>query len=142
MEYVIDEVTAKSLLDDMSEEYQSFPSYEQEAVLVHAIRSGLLDFDQSTGKTSYTLQKPVELKNGESFTTIVLEEPNQDQIERINKGLTMTADTKGVITMDASTTARQVARMVVVIGGVPTDVVSRIKRRDYAILESLTSFFG
>jgi len=141
MDYVIDEVTARSLLDEMIEEYGTGPAPEQEQVLIHSIRLGLLDFDATTGKTSYTLQKPVELKNGENFSQINLEEPTQDQIERINRGLTVTADSKGIVTMDSSTTARQIARMVAVIGGVPTDIVSRIKRRDYQVLEGLTSFF-
>lgn len=139
MDYVIDQETAQSLLDEIIEEYQSIPSAD--GILIQAIRLGLLDFDISTGKLSYTLQKPVELKNGDEFKTITLEEPTQSQIERINKGLTVTADSKGIVTMDSAVTAQQVARMCAVIGGVPTEVIGRIKRRDYAVLEALTAFF-
>lgn len=139
--YVISEDVAADTLERIEEEFGACADSSRPIVL-DAIRRGLIDFDETEAALSYSLQKPVELKNGQRLERVTLREPDYAQIERINKGIEIKIDAKGGGTIDASVQARQVARIVCVIGGVSPVQFDQIKRRDYAVLEAIAGFFG
>lgn len=142
MDYVISKEVATDLLKAMEEEFGAV-SEEVKPVLLDAIQRGLVDFDQDSATVTYHLQKPVHIDGkDEKLETITFHEPCYSEIDRINSSMKVKADANVNFEVEGTMTNRQVARIVTVLGGVSTSTMDKIKRRDYAVLEALSFFFG
>jgi len=142
MDYVISKEVADDQLNAMEEEFGAV-SEEVKPVLLDAIRRGLIDFDQDGATVTYLLQKPVRIDGKEeNLESITLHEPCYSEIDRINSTMKVKADSNANFEVDGTMTNRQVARIIIVLGGISTSTMDKIKRRDYAVLEALSDFFG
>jgi hypothetical protein len=142
MEYKISEDVAQAQLDEMEAEFGPLDPGNADVVF-DAIRRGLIDFDESSGEVTYTLQRPPEVdSNAVDVSKVVLREPGASEMEKVSRGLTVTAKKDGTIDFDPGMAVRQALRLVIYIGGWPAGIADRIKRRDIIVLQALAGFFG
>jgi hypothetical protein len=140
-EYKVSEDVAQAQLDAMEAEYGDIDPTSAEVVF-RAIRSGLVDFDEATGQTTYHLQRPPETESSFDVTQVTLSEPDGNQMENLAKGLEIRAGKDGTATADPSYMVKQAINVVVYLGGWPTKLARQIKRRDLLNMEALSSFFA
>lgn len=141
MDYVIDEKTAGIELAAMEEEFGQLEK-AQRPIVLDAIRRGKITLDVAAATVTYELQRPVDLENGKELTRLEFHEPNAGEIQRINRGFSISADASGKASIDTGDVDAQLARLLSVICGQPSGVINRIKRRDWAVLHGLSAFFG
>lgn len=142
MDYPVSEDVADSTLAQMQEEFGALGDANSRAILSDAIMRGLLDFDSAGASVTYRLQKPVSLEDGQTLTEITLTEPDVSQIEQINKALKLNFDKNGNVSSDGSAQTMQTKRTIAVVAGIPDVLLNRAKRRDWAVMEALSAFFG
>lgn len=142
MDYPVSEDIAEQQLADMEEEFGAIGDSGARAILVDAAMRGLLDFDSENATVTYRLQKPVSLEDGQSLTELKLTEPDVSQIEQINKGIKVSFDKQGNASADASVQTQTIKRTIAVVAGIPDALLNRAKRRDWAVMEALSGFFG
>ena len=141
-EYKISEDVAQSQLDAMEEEFGDIDPANADVVF-DAIRKGLIDFDESSGEVTYTLKRPPEVDStAVDVSKVVLHEPGASEMEKVNKGLSITAKQDGTMQLDPGFMVRQATRLVTYIGGWPAGLADRIKRRDIQVLQALSGFFA
>jgi len=142
MDYKISEDVAQAQLDAMEAEYGAIDPVSADTVF-EAIRKGLIDFDESTGEVTYTLQRPPEVDNSAvDVSRVVLREPDSVEMEKVSKGLVLTAKKDGTMELDSGFAVKQAVRLVTYIGKWPAGLAERIKRRDIQVIQALASFFG
>jgi len=139
-DYKVSEDVAQTQLDAMEAEYGDVDPTSAE-IIFRAIRSGLVDFDESEGVTTYHLQRPPE-SEGFDTSTVSLEEPGAEEMRKISQGSNMTANKNGEITIDPSVSTTQALNMVIHLGKWPSNLAKKIKRRDIKNLEALSAFFA
>lgn len=142
MDYVIAPELAEEELKAMEEEFGAVSTIEKRAVLLDAIKRGLIDFNPEIPSVTYHLQKPVLMDKGEKLEKITLHEPVFSEIDRINKSLTVQADKSGNFIADATLELRLIARTIIVLGDISTGTMDKISRRDFGVLAAVTDFFG
>lgn len=141
-EYKVSEDVAQAQLDAMEAEYGQIDPANADVVF-DAIRRGLVDFDESAGEVTYHLQRPLNIDNPAVDTSkVTLREPGAGEMEKISQGLKVTANKDGTMEVDAGYGIKQALRMVTYIGGWPSGLPERIKRRDVQVLQALSGFFG
>jgi hypothetical protein len=141
MEYKIAEDVAQAQLDAMEAEFGGVDPASADVVF-EAIRRGLVDFDEATGEVTYHLQRPLDIDNpAVDGTKVTLHEPGAGEMEKISRGLSVTAKKDGTMEIDAGHSTRQTLRMVTYLAGWPSGLPERIKRRDMQVLQALSSFF-
>jgi len=142
MDYPVSEDVADEQLEAMEEEFGELGDAASRAVLHDAIQRGLLDLDRDNVSVTYRLQKPISLDDGQTLSELHLTEPDVSQIEQINKGIKLSFDKNGNATTDASVQTQQTKRTIAVVAGIPDALLNRVKRRDWAVMEALSGFFG
>ena len=136
------EDVAQAQLDAMEEEFGAIDHGSADTIF-EAIKRGNIDFDETTGEVTYTLQRPPEVDNpAVDVSRVVLREPGASEMEKVSKGLTVTANKDGTMQLDSSFATRQAVRLVTYVGGWPAGLADRIKRRDIQVIQALASFFG
>jgi len=142
MEYKVSEDVAQAQLDAMEAEFGGIDSSAAETVF-DAIRRGLVEFDEQSGAVTYHLQRPPQI-DATSFDTsrVELREPGAAEMEKIGKGLTVTATQDGTMQMDSSFMVKQTLRIITYVGGWPEGIAAKIKRRDLQVLQGLSNFFA
>lgn len=142
MDYKIAEDVAQMQLDLMEEEFGAIDPASAEVVFT-AIRRGLIDYDESTATVTYHLQRPPETTNSTiDASQIVLQEPDSEAMERMGKASSFEADKDGKVVADGSMIIKQTIALVSYVGGWPTALAKRIKRRDMLVLGALCNFFN
>lgn len=142
MDYKVSEDVAQAQLDAMEAEFGELDPSNAD-VVYDAIRKGLVSFDDTSGDVTYILQRPLDIDNpAVDVTRVTLHEPGAGEMEKINRGLTVTAKKDGTMEIDAGYATKQALRMVTYIGGWPAGLPERIKRRDMHVLQALSGFFG
>lgn len=138
-DYKVSEDVAQAQLDAMEAEFGPLDPANAEVVF-ESLRLGLVDFDGSEGTITYMLQKPPE--GGVNDTTmIVFHEPNAGEMEKIAKGIKLTASKDGSVEIDSSRMIEQAIRLVTVVGKWPLGIAERITRRDLKVIQALSGFF-
>jgi len=138
---VADEM-ADQVLESIEDEFGEVGSAANRAIIRDAITRGLIEFNEGAGTLSYTLQKPVELNNGESVSVLTFEEPTVAQIERMNKGIETKGKSDGSFVISGDAQTKMTTRMVSIVAGVPIGSVEKFKRRDFQVLQALQDFFA
>jgi hypothetical protein len=139
--YKVSEDVAEQTVAEMEEEFGALDG-ESRALVLDATQRGLITWDDAEGSLTYTLQKPIEQAEDQPVTSLTFTEPNVEQIEKINKGIQVKTNSQGETVMTAAMQTQQVKRIVSVLSGIPEGLANRMKRRDYAVVEALTGFFG
>ena len=125
------EVVAPQAAEEILGRWQEVLDVELDAdtqgVLVKAIRSGRLDFNEDTEEFTIILRKPIELQNGDTIEKLTLSEPSGEQIGAASK---------------SADTFQQTLKIIASLSGQPLGVVNRLKMRDLNLAGSVISFFG
>ena len=140
-EYVIAPELAEEELKKMEDEFGAVSTMDRRAVLLDAIKRGLVDFNPEIPAITYHLQKPVMMDKGEKLEKITLHEPCFAEIERIDKGTEYKVDEKGGFIFSKSIDHNNFARLLVVLGGITTGTVDKLMRGDVAVLQAISDFF-
>jgi hypothetical protein len=142
MEYKISEDVAQAQLDEMEAEFGPLDPGNADVVF-DAIRRGLIDFDESSGEVTYTLQRPPQVDStAVDVSKVTLREPGAAEMEKVSKGLNVTANKDGTMQIDSGFAVKQAVRLVTYVGGWPAGLADRIKRRDIQVIQALAGFFG
>lgn len=141
MDHVVSAEDAHKLLRAMEEEFGELSQSAYRAIIIDAIQRGLVEFFSEEPSVKYRLQKPVEM-GSENLIHISMSEPTVAQIKSINKGFQIKSDAKGNFVVDSKIQVDQTCRRISILGEIPEGVVNKIKRRDYAVLEAISDFFG
>lgn len=146
--YKVSQDVAEQTVAEMEEEFGALGDENSRAVVLDAAMRGLITWDSENATVTYTLQRPIEVEEEQPVASLTFEEPNVEEIEKINRGIQVHTDSNGNAVMDLSIQTQQTKKIVSVLGvtqrgdKIPGTLLNRMKRRDWGVLEALAAFFG
>lgn len=141
MDEVIATEVALQELDRIQEVFDVIYDERQQQQLLPAIQAGRVSSDQEKYEIIYTLERPIELKNGDLLGALTIRSPGYTDLEYINRGYTVNVEQNGQANVDMGMIQRRTLRAVSRLSGKPSGVVDRIHRRDMRVLGAMLDFF-
>lgn len=139
--YKISEEVAESDYRRIVELFDVDISAEEKAVVIDAIMRGLVTLDEDEETLTYTLVKPV-IAGDQSLTSVIMRELTASELETINKGFTGVQKANGDTTIDVSAAFTRTIKLIVKMSNCALVLANRIKKRDFVVLQALSSFFA
>lgn len=139
--YKISEEVAESDYRRIVELFDVDISAEEKAVIIDAIMRGLVTLDEDEETLTYTLVKPV-IAGDQRLTSVTMRELTASELETINKGFTGVQKANGDTTIDVSAAFTRTIKLIVKMSGCALVLANRIKKRDFVVLQALSSFFA
>jgi flagellar motor switch protein FliM len=123
---VVSEEVAIQILQDWKETLDCEPDPDQQKIVQRAVMAGRVSFDAELEEFSVQLRTPIELKNGDSITSLKIGEPDTSQLKS---------------SMKVKDEFESSIRLVALVTGHPDDVIGRMKMRDLKTASSVLAFF-
>ncbi len=136
---VINEELANEELEKIEEFFEVEYSDDDKKKIIPAIQDGRIVIDNE--RLNYSLIKPFEQKNGVRKEVISLKTASCSDIERMNRGFTVTVNKNEETVMDLSKIQIRSMKSISILSGEASGIIDRIGRKDMRVLSSLLSFF-